>query len=314
MKTNKIINIFLSGLLGTFLFSGCTGDFEEINTNQRVLAEIDPATVGNVYASTQYDGIMNGWNFQTSQNLFADLYSQYFANWHPVFPSDRYTIVTDWLNGAWGGFYGGAARNLAVVLEKTDPVNFPGFEKQYALAQIWKAHIYQRITDYWGPIPYSAVNNGEISVPYDSQEAIYADLISLLDAATATLAGYSGENAFGANDQIYGGDVDKWVTFANTLRLRIAMRISDVDPGRAKTQAEKAVSDGVMTSNDDNAIFVRTDAKLNGRRNFCNQLPNHNYCITKLAHSHADLKTTISALVALNVFLSPELTLPPNLQ
>lgn len=52
MKTNKLINIFLSGLLGVFLFSGCTGDFEKINTNNRVLAEIDAATIGNVYALT----------------------------------------------------------------------------------------------------------------------------------------------------------------------------------------------------------------------------------------------------------------------
>ena len=65
MKTNKLINILLSGLLVVFSFSSCTSDFEEINTNKRVLAEIDLATVGNVYAGMQYNGLMNGWNFQT---------------------------------------------------------------------------------------------------------------------------------------------------------------------------------------------------------------------------------------------------------
>ena len=262
MKTNKLINILLSGLLGTFLLSGCTDDFQEINTNKRVLAEIDVATIGNVYAGTQFDGLMQGWNFQTWQNLFADLYCQYYSNWQTKFQTDRNVLNRDWLNGAWGGFYGGAAKNLAVVMDKTDPATAPGLEKQYALAQIWKVYIYQRITDYWGPIPYSAVNNGEAVVPYDSQQAIYTDFISLLDAATTTLAGFSGQNAFGSNDQIYNGDVDKWVTFANTLRLRIALRISDVDPATAKTQAEKAVSDGVMESNADNAIF-QTSGNVN---------------------------------------------------
>jgi hypothetical protein len=255
MKTNKLINILLSGLLGAFLIGGCTSDFEEINTNKRVLAEIDAATIGNVYAGVQFDGLMQGWNFQTSQNLFADLYCQYYSNWQTKFQTDRNVLNRDWLGGAWGGFYGGSAKNLAVIMEKTDPAVVPGFEKQYALAQIWKVYIYQRITDYWGPIPYSQVNNGELSVAYDSQQAIYADFITLLDAATTTLAGYTGQNAFGSNDQIYGGDVDKWITFANTLRLRVAMRISDVDPATARTQAEKAAADGVMESNADNAIF-----------------------------------------------------------
>jgi hypothetical protein len=161
-----------------------------------------------VYAGVQFDGLMQGWNFQTSQNLFADLYCQYYSNWQTKFQTDRNVLNRDWLGGAWGGFYGNSAKNLAVIMEKTDPAVVPGYEKQYALAQIWKVYIYQRITDYWGPIPYSQVNNGELSVAYDSQESIYADFFTLLDAATATLANYTGENAFGTNDQIYGGDMD----------------------------------------------------------------------------------------------------------
>jgi hypothetical protein len=258
MKTNKFINILLSGLLGTYLISGCTSDFEEINTNKRVLAEIDLATVGNVYAGVQYDGLMSGWNFQISQNLFADLYTQYYSNWQTKFQTDRHVLNRDWLGLAWGGFYGNSAKNLAVIMEKTDPATTPGYEKQYALAQIWKVFIYQRQTDYWGPIPYTQVNNGQNSVAYDKQQDIYADFWRLLDEATTTLSGYTGQNAFGTNDQIYGGSVDKWIKFANTLRLRVAMRISKVDAATAKIQAEKAVAAGVMESNADNAVFKTT--------------------------------------------------------
>jgi hypothetical protein len=262
MKTNKIINILLSGVLGAFMISGCTDDFRDINTNKRVLAEIDVATIGNVYAGTQFDGLMEGWNFQTWQNLFADLYAQYYSNWQTKFQTDRNVINRDWLNGAWGGLYGGSCKNMAVVLEKTDPATNPGLEKQYALMQIWKVFVYQRITDYWGPVPYSEVNNGQNSVAYDSQQDIYTDFIKLLDEATTTLAGYTGQNAYGSNDQIYSGDINKWITFANTLRLRVALRISKVDPATAKTQAEKAVAAGVMLSNTDNAIF-HTSGNIN---------------------------------------------------
>jgi hypothetical protein len=144
---------------------------------------------------------------------------------------------------------------MEVILDATDPTVEPAFAPLYALTQVWKAFTYQRQTDYWGPIPYFSVNNNENAVPYDSQQDIYADLIKLLDEATATMTAHAGENAFGSNDQIYAGDIDKWSVFANTLRLRIAMRISKVDPATAKIQAEKAVAAGVMETNADNAIF-----------------------------------------------------------
>ena len=59
---------------------------------------------------------------------------------------------------------------------------------------------------------------------------------------------HAGENHFGTYDLVYGGDVDRWLKFANSLLLRIAIRISKVDPSTAKTVAEAAVADGVMTT------------------------------------------------------------------
>jgi hypothetical protein len=258
MKTNKLLNVILSGALMLYIFSACTSDFEEINTNDKVLAELDQATIGNVYAYTQYNGLMNGWAFQTSQNLFADLYCQYYSNVQTKFPSDRHTLVGGWLDGAWRDFYGSSAANLDIVLKETDPSVAPELAGPHALALIWKVYIYHRITDYWGPIPYSAVGNGESSVPYDSQEDIYTDFFIQLDDAISYLKANSGGNTYGAHDQIFGGDNSKWLKFANTLKLRLAMRISKIEPAKAKTAAEEAVADGVMLTNADNAIFKTT--------------------------------------------------------
>ncbi|VAW24385.1 Cell surface glycan-binding lipoprotein, utilization system for glycans and polysaccharides (PUL), SusD family [hydrothermal vent metagenome] len=264
IKMKSIFNFLLAIILVSVLFSGCTEDFEEINTDTRVLAELDKATIGNVYAYCQYRGLMNGWSFQTSQNLFADLYSQYYSNVQTKFPSDRYILVGGWLDGAWSGFYGNAAANMAVILKETDPENdVAGMETQHALLQIWKVFMYQRITDYWGPIPYSQVGNGESSVGYDSQESIYNDFFVLLDDALSVLDANSGKNAFGSHDQIYGGDINSWRRFANTLRLRVAMRISYVNPSKAKAEAEKAIAGGVIESNDQNAIFKTTPNSWN---------------------------------------------------
>ena len=257
MKTNKLIKFALAGLMMIVIFGGCTDDFEEYNTNERVLTELDAATLGNIYARVQYRGFYMNYH-QVSQNLFADHYCQYFANTQNAFSSDRYVLVGGWLNSAWNDFYGNIPNNLGELLAGTDPVGNPGFETQHALAQIWRVIVYERIANYWGPIPYSQVNNAEASVPYDSEQEVYMSFFTTLDDALATLNANKGGNAYGANDQIYGGDIDKWIIFANTLRLRIAMRISNVDPAKAKAEAEKAVSAGVMTSNADDAEFQCT--------------------------------------------------------
>ena len=251
----------LAGLLMTFLISSCTSEFEDINTNRRVLAELDRATIGNVFAYVEFGVTNHHGYFQISQNLFADYYCEYYGNTQTKFPSDRHVLVGGWLNAAWRGVYRETSTNLDVVLKKTNPAYVEGMEKEYAVAQIIKAYHYQKVTDYWGPVPYSKVGNLEATVPYDSQQDIYYSFFDLLDSANAVIS--KGGNAYGANDQIYNGDLDKWLKFSNSLRLRIAMRISNVDPARAKQEAEKAVQGGVITSVDESAIFHVTDNSYN---------------------------------------------------
>jgi len=254
MKKNLILIALLSGLIIGFHFTGCTEDFEEINTNDKVLAELDPATIGNVYGYCQYNGLMIHLNY--SQNIYADHYAQYFANTKPTFHWDRHILGGGVLEKTWWKYYRNAAANLAVILKETNPANgVVGFETQHALLQIWKVFMYHRITDYWGPIPYSKVGNGGNSVPYDSQESIYDDFFNTLNVALGVLDQHAGGNAFGTNDQIYGGDIDSWNRFGNTLRLRLALRISNIQPGKAQIQAEKAVADGVIAFNDQSGIF-----------------------------------------------------------
>ena len=100
----------------------------------------------------------------------------------------------------------------------------------------------------------------EARVPYDAQDVIYDDFLDRLASATATLASAPSTPAYGGSfDLIYSWGYKKWIKFANTLRLRLAMRISAVDPARAKTEAEAAVAGGVFTvSPDDDALIKRS--------------------------------------------------------
>lgn len=263
MKTNLYLRLLTATLLVSIVFGiyGCTEHFEELNTDKTKLSSLDASGVGNAYAAAQYRSIAASW--QTFQSLFSDLQSQYFANVAINFPSDRNVMVGNWLNGAFNGFYNQAVPPMLGVLENTKPGGPSENAAIYALANIWKVQMFLPRTDYWGPIPYSQVGNGAKSVEYDSQEAIYKDFLNLLKKSAADLQAFKGRNVLGTNDQVYGGNVDNWILFANTMRLRLALRMSKVDPALAKSEAESAVAAGVMTTNAHDAFFKVTTNSLN---------------------------------------------------
>ncbi len=110
-----------------------------------------------------------------------------------------------------------------------------------------------------GPIPYFKAGEPATSVPYDAQDKIYDDFFKKLTAAVTALKTKTTEKPYGSFDLIYSGNVNKWIKFANSLRLRLALRISKVDPARAKTEAEAAVASGVMSiSPDEDALLQKS--------------------------------------------------------
>lgn len=259
IQTIKQIGIFC--LIATCFF-GCTDDFDEVNTNPRALTEDflaeNPGVLELAFGQAQYFG-MNGlhWRFQISQNLFSDLWVQYYATTAVNFDSDRYTQVGRWADLAWGSFYGQAAPQIKLVEDLSTEA---GEDVLSAVAKVWRVNSYHRMTDHWGPVPYLSFGNQELAVPFTSQEDAYMDFFSTLDEAVAVLSANQDALAFPGGDRIYGGRADQWLRFANSLRLRLAMRIRFVNPSMAQTEAEKAITAGVIESNADNA-FVGTDAQ-----------------------------------------------------
>ncbi|MCY4204328.1 MAG: SusD/RagB family nutrient-binding outer membrane lipoprotein [Bacteroidetes bacterium] len=241
----------------TFSVSSCTDDFVDLNTPPNQISEgnIDVGLLGQAFARSQWSGMLGlHWVFQIGENLFADLYAQYFATTAENFDSDQYVEVGRWIDLLWTQFYGTGARELSFI--ETFTSENEGLELPNALAQIWKVQLYHRITDYWGPILYSQYGNGETTVAYDSQQDVYMDFFSTLDDALAVLNQNRGGAVFAGHDQVYNGNVDSWITFANSLRLRLAMRIRYVDPAKAQAEAEKAIAAGVMTDNSHNAMML----------------------------------------------------------
>lgn len=125
-----------------------------------------------------------------------------------------------------------------------------------AVATVLKVASIQRVTDAYGPIPYSKVGaDGEITADFDSQEDVYKLMFDQLDEAIATLTANRTADFSSLADRIYGGKVENWIKFANSLKLRMAMRISKANSTLAQQKAEEAVNHeiGPMASNADNA-------------------------------------------------------------
>ena len=256
MKPTKFLNSLMLPLVcAGFILGSCTKKYAEINTDRNTIATIGAAELPFLFARAQKEATPSIWNYQIAQNLFADQYAQYIANTATYFPSDRLVIRMDWVGAAFNPIYTDVVPQLQTIFEAADPAS-----AEYALANVLWVQAFHRVTDYWGPIPYFQAGIPGNAVPYDPQDKIYDDFFKRLTAAVTVLNGKKTEKPYGDFDIMYAGDVNKWIKFANTLRLRLAMRISKVDPGRAKTEAEAAVaaaSGGVLTESPGDDAYVK---------------------------------------------------------
>jgi hypothetical protein len=136
-----------------------------------------------------------------------------------------------------------------------------------AIASIIKVAAMHRVADTYGPIPYTQIGaDGNLATPYDNEETVYKAFINELDEAIATLNANAGSALNPSSDFVYSGDVHKWIKFANSLKLRLAMRIVYAAPDYSRTVAEAAVdpaNGGVIETNDDNAKWDYFQATTN---------------------------------------------------
>lgn len=246
-------NILYGTMLGLSMLS-CTKDFKDINTDPNNITEITQRELPFMFAKAQSSSAMNRSFYQTVQNLGADLYAQYFALTTNSFSTDRYQLTPDWQRRFWTVIYVDTAPQLKSIMENTDPKS-----GEAALANIMWVYAFHRLTDHFGPVPYFGAAEAQDVIPYDPMDKIYADFFSRLTTAVENLKALpSGTAIFQGYDLVYDGNTEKWIHFANALRLRLALRISKVDPQMAKTEAEAAVAAGVMTDNSQNASMLKS--------------------------------------------------------
>jgi hypothetical protein len=161
----------------------------------------------------------------------------------------RPTTADSW----WTTFYAGPLEDYQQALRQTTATQHPN---QTAPILVMRAWTYSVMTGMWGDIPFTEANKGDeggtITPVYDTQKVIYDSLLkNLADASTMVEA--SSPYTFKGYDPVYDGDIEKWAKFANSLRARLGMNLSKVDPARAQQEVAAAFAAGGMASNDDNA-------------------------------------------------------------
>lgn len=265
----KIINKFIKTLLiGQIVALGaCTDNFESYNNPENSfpdeLQDIDfqkqkiPFKViqrGIIY-QTNVDG--SNWQYQIMQNLVADMYSGYFHDMNGSFNNQNssYNLNDGWTSAQWNYTYAQVMPSLKTAQDLTVDAEFAPF---HAVSLITKVATMHRVSDYYGPIVYSSF--GTADVKSQSQKEVYENFFKDLDTAITTLNKHI---AAGGPDTFADADImmpegkrtyAQWVKFANSLRLRLAMRVSNVDKTLAQAQATAALAanaGGVFETADD---------------------------------------------------------------
>jgi hypothetical protein len=244
------------GLVGL----GSCSDFGDMNVDPERLNEGN-LNYNLLFTGAQVQALGSDWDVWRNGIIYCSTMMQHTTSiyWTAGYCFYQYS---EGYNAAFWDIYSsdnrGAIREIITIADKWKDV--PGFENDYQIARILKAYMFHRMTDLYGDIPYSEVGRIKegIGYPkYDTQQSIYDDLLKELDEAQAAISGSASQ--LGSADLYYGGDAGKWKKFANSLMLRVAMRLSKVDAAKAETWVKKAVANGLFTSVDDNAMLVHTD-------------------------------------------------------
>jgi len=268
-------------LLLLFTAVGCTKNFEDLNTNPSGVsdgeANADYAQLTAFLAQGQWciipDIFGPGGSYQLTNNLTSDGYAGYFGLPAPFAGSSNtlnYNIVPGWIANTSARYVD--AMNPLYKLEGQTR-NDKAQEDIFAFAKLLKVSVMHRMSDRFGPIIYSKYNslNAAGGIDYDSEQDLFKQYFQDLDTVADILRGISGNAtspAMAIADLGYGKDnYAHHLKIANTLRLRLAMRIALVDPAEAKTQGEKALdpaSGGLLENTADNwSVSLPSDHPLN---------------------------------------------------
>jgi hypothetical protein len=243
--------------------SSCTDDLPNLNRNPKRSTEAPGPTL---FANAQRNLV----DIMTTPNVNSNIFRLLSQQWTETTYTDesRYDLGTRNIpQNFWNALYRDVIADLKEskrVVEQADPTfTDPAMnQNQWQIAEILEVYAWSVLTTTYGDIPYSKGLDIENVFPtYQDDQEIHYDLIERLDAAVAQLD--PSAESLGTFDLIYEGDVEQWMKFANSLKLRLGMIVADVDFTRSRAIVEEAVAAGVLESNEDNAALEYEESSPN---------------------------------------------------
>jgi hypothetical protein len=221
---NKFLIVFAA--VGLLAGTGCK-KFKDVNTDPNNAADV---TVELLLPSAQADiAMVYGSKFQIVGGIWGQYWTQN-PNSSQYRELEQYQISASFASNAWNELYSVGLKDLDQIIKKA------GSKKNYAaIAKILKGYSYQILTDQFGDIPFSEAlkaDAGITSPKYDSQKDVYNGIIAMVTEGRDELDPNSAVP--GGDDLIYHGDLELWQKFANTLLLKLYMRMSAVDAATAQ--------------------------------------------------------------------------------
>ena len=251
-KINKITLVFLFAL-GLLLTDACTKNFEELNTDLRIITA-DLVDVGSILTYVESEGIVRNASYGSgTYGCYCGMDKR---------GDDGPFLETD-APGRWNFAHQTMVNNLSNIIQlieskenKADLVN------KQAIARILKVWAVANLTDTYGDVPYSESclpkEQAVLQPKYDTQQSIYTDMFKELKEAATQLD--DAKESYGSADLIYGGSTVKWRKLANSLRLRLALRVRFVDPALATAQLSDLTESGLLSSLSEDAYIKNNTA------------------------------------------------------
>jgi len=261
-----ILKLIKITLFIAIVAAGCDTDaLHKMNLNPNAVNSIDMnyfLTSSELGIASNGSGGDNRYTDWRTNINFASFAIQQFASLGSSSGEKYFDNDVEPLNAPFQYFYPDVLRYVAEILKQTSTGgSMEGrLVNTVQAARILKVFEMHRLTDWYGSVPYSEANQGLQGLfqpKYDKQKDIYTDMLKELDEACAAFnasdVDYPG---FKKADFIFNGDVAKWKKWGYSMMLRLAMRLSEVNPTQCATYVTKAVAGGTMATNDDN-VWVK---------------------------------------------------------
>nr|WP_321451783.1 SusD/RagB family nutrient-binding outer membrane lipoprotein [uncultured Carboxylicivirga sp.] len=251
-------------IIGALFMTSCD-DYLDVNVDPNNPSEVTPdlvLPVAQVYTAQYIKGDRRASHLG---NMFMYTWSQSFGySWYE--DEFSYTVSQSFYPALFNNAY------LRALKQYQDLINLdPMYDNYKAIGMIMKCYHFQLLVDFYGDVPYfDALQRGLNATPkYDDAELIYVDLLSQLSEAITVIneaAAISTTVGVGEDDVMFGGNMTKWKQFANTLKLRILVRMSDYDSSNMQTELNAIAAEGSGYITDDveiNPGYLNEEDKQN---------------------------------------------------